>query len=212
MTELVPDAEVKELRTQADDIVAAANALVVADDKGMGNATELLGWIASAKKGFEGKRKMLVKPLNDHVKTINTMFKEYTAPLEAADSTLRGKVLSYRQEQERIRREEEARLRKLAEEERARLEEEAEREGTPPPPPMPIPQVQVRRQAKTTRGDFGTVSAKKVWDFEIVDASAVPPEFLMVNEKAIRAAVKAGVRNIPGVNIYQKEELSVRGL
>lgn len=212
MTELVPDAEVKELRTQADDIIAAANALVVADDKGMGRATELLGWIASAKKGFEGKRKMLVKPLNDHVKTINTMFKEYTAPLEAADSTLRGKVLSYRQEQERIRREEEARLRKLAEAEQARREKEAGETGTPPPPPMPIPQVQVRRQAKTTRGDFGTVSAKKVWDFEIVDASAVPPEFLMVNEKAIRAAVKAGVRNIPGVNIFQKEELSVRGL
>jgi hypothetical protein len=42
--------------------------------------------------------------------------------------------------------------------------------------------------------------------------SAVPVEFLMVNEKAIRAAVKAGVRNIPGVNIFQKEELSVRGL
>ncbi len=210
MTELVPDAEVKELRTQADDIVAAANALVVADDKGMGNATELLGWIASAKKGFEGKRKMLVKPLNDHVKTINTMFKEYTAPLEAADATLRGKVLSYRQEQERIRREEEARLRKLAEAEPARREKEAGETGTPPPPPMPLPQME--RQATTTRGDFGTVSAKKVWDFEIVDASAVPPEFLMVNEKAIRAAVKAGVRNIPGVNIFQKEELSVRGL
>jgi len=207
---LVPEAEVKELRTQADGVVAAANVLVVANDKGMADATEMLSWIAGAKKRFEEKRKALVKPLNDHVKTINSMFKEYTAPLEAADSTLRGKVLNYRREQERIRQEEEERIRKLAEKEQARLEEQAAKKGAPPPPPMPIPQVQ--EQARTVRGDLGTVSAKKVWDYEIVDERQIPPEFMMVNEKAIRAAVKAGVRNIPGVKIYQREELAVRGL
>ena len=209
MTEMVPDAEVKELRTQTDNVVVAANALVVADDKGMGEATELLGWIASAKKGFEKKRRSLVKPLNDHVKMINSMFKDYTVPLDDADNTLRGKVLSYRQEQERIRREEEARLRKLAEEEQARLEKLAEKVGVPPPV-VSTPQVQ--EQAKTTKSDFGSVSAKKVWDFEIVDEKAIPAEFLTVNERAIRAAVRAGTRNIPGVKIYQKEELSVRGI
>jgi hypothetical protein len=49
-----------------------------------------------------------------------------------------------------------------------------------------------------------------VWDFKIIDPAQIPAEFMMVNEKAIRAAVKAGVRNIPGVKIYQREELAVK--
>ena len=208
LPEIVPEKEVKEIQSQANKIVAAAQALAAADEAGMGEATALLGWIARAKKQVEEKRKFFVKPLNDQVKKINAMFKEYAAPLEQSDNLLRGKILTYRREQDRIRREEEERLRKLQEKEQKRLEKLAEKNGAPPPPPMPTPIIQ--EQAKTVHSDFGTVSAKKVWDFDVEDESKVPREFLMVNEKAIRAAVKAGVRNIPGVKIYQREELAVR--
>lgn len=210
MSALVPESEVKEIQSQTDKIVAAAQALAVVDDVGMREATDLLGWIARAKKQVEEKRKFFVDPLNKQVKAINAMFKRYAEPLEQADTLLRGKVLSYRREQDRIRREEEERLRKLQEKEQKRLERQAAKKDLPPPPPMPTPQVQ--EQAKTVHSDFGSVSAKKVWDFKIIDPAQIPAEFMMVNEKAIRAAVKAGVRNIPGVKIYQREELAVRGL
>ncbi len=210
MSVLVPESEVKEIQSQSEKIIAAAQAIAVTDEKGMGEATELLGWIARAKKQVEEKRKFFVNPLNKQVKAINAMFKDYAAPLEQADTLLRGKVLIYREEQERIRRAEEERLRKLQEKEQERLRKQAEKKDLPPPPPMPTPQVQ--GQAKTVHSDFGSVSAKKVWDFEIVNEQEIPKEFLMVNEKAIRAAVKAGVRNIPGVKIFQREELAVRGI
>lgn len=208
MSALVPESEVKEIQSQTDKIVAAAQALAVVDDVGMREATDLLGWIARAKKQVEEKRKFFVDPLNKQVKAINAMFKKYSKPLESADTLLRGKVLSYRREQDRIRREEEERLRKLQEREQKRLEKQAAKKDLPPPPPMPTPQVQ--EQAKTVHSDFGSVSAKKVWDFKIIDPAQIPAEFMMVNEKAIRAAVKAGVRNIPGVKIYQREELAVK--
>ena len=206
---LVPEEsqEVRELTQQVTNVEAAARELSVIDEVGLKQATDLLGWIAGAKKSLEEKRKMFAAPLNDHVKRINEFFKQRSTPLDNADSMLRGKVLGYRQEQARIRREEEERLRKLADKAQKQAEKMAVKEGIAAPPPPPIPFVP--QQAKTVEGGFGAVSAKLFWDFQITDETKVPREFLMVNEKAIRAAVRAGVRNINGVTIFQTETLAV---
>lgn len=208
--QLIPSDEVNKLTTETNSVVESAKSLVIADSSGLQYATDVLGWVAKAKKNLEERRKFFTKPLNDQVKRINDLFKDLGAPLETADSILRGKVLTYRQEQEKIRRAEEERLRKLQQEEQRRIEAEAIEKGEvavfTPPPPAPV----IQQQAKTVSGDYGAVSAKLVWDFDIVDEAQIPREFLLVNDKAIRAAVKAGVRNIPGVKVYQKEELAVR--
>lgn len=60
---------------------------------------------------------------------------------------------------------------------------------------------------KTTSGSF---TVKKVWTGEVVDESLVPREYLVVDQTKINAAVKAGQRSIPGVNIYQKSIGSTR--
>lgn len=49
------------------------------------------------------------------------------------------------------------------------------------------------------------VYTRKTWAFEIVDEKKVPKDYWAIDEKALRAAVKAGEREIPGVRIYQKE-------
>ncbi len=50
----------------------------------------------------------------------------------------------------------------------------------------------------------------KRWVFEVTDPNAVPREYLEVNETAIRKAVQGGIREIPGVRIYQDTSLSLR--
>ena len=86
-------------------------------------------------KGFismvEGKRKELVGPLNAQVKAINDYCKQLTAPLNDADTHVRGQLNVFATQQEVIRRAEEARIEaervaaeRLAHEERARAEEE----------------------------------------------------------------------------------------
>lgn len=50
----------------------------------------------------------------------------------------------------------------------------------------------------------------KRWTFEVTDISQIPREYLVVDETAIRDAINQGVRTIPGVNIFQKEGLSIR--
>lgn len=50
----------------------------------------------------------------------------------------------------------------------------------------------------------------KRWTFEILDSNQIPREYLIVDETAIRKAINAGVRTIPGVSIFQSESLTIR--
>lgn len=45
---------------------------------------------------------------------------------------------------------------------------------------------------------------KDDWIFEVVDVTAIPAHFLMVNDAAIRAAIKGGTRSVPGLKIFNR--------
>lgn len=206
--------EVQGLRSEASGLLEMAESLTVTA-KTVGDASDILSWIATSKKKLEGQRVGLVKPLNDHVKFINNQFKDWMAPLNDADSAVRSKMLTYQQEQNRIAAEaravEEERIRaERAEQER--LTAEAEESGEPIQPiqpPMPAPDVPAMPD-RTTRSTLGTTTVRKIWTFEITNESAIPREYLVADEKKIRAVVKAGIRNIDGVRVFEIDQLSVR--
>ena len=51
--------------------------------------------------------------------------------------------------------------------------------------------------------EFGSTGSRVAWKFTIEDESKVPREYLMVDEKKIRQAVNAGERKIAGVRIEE---------
>jgi len=78
--------------------------------------------------------------------------------------------------------------------------------------PTPIVVTPIMPQAETvTRTGAGSSFAKRPWKHEILDASLIPREYLVVNETAIRRAIADGIREIPGVRIFQTTEISYRG-
>jgi hypothetical protein len=139
-TELVPtdiDARTAEVERQVAQARAQAEAIQVRNPDEEDVAAAALRQIKQREKAAEAERVALTKPLNDHVKEINRKFKEAAAPYDAAAEIIKGKVGTYRAEQDRIRREEEARLEEerrkreaLARElrERTEAEERAKRE------------------------------------------------------------------------------------
>ncbi len=68
----------------------------------------------------------------------------------------------------------------------------------------PAPVVQFNGFSAPVKGTTRT------WTFEILNQIDIPREYLIVDETAIRAAIKAGTRSIPGVKIFQKESLAIR--
>ena len=201
--------EAEAMQQEATGIEASAQDLAVTDEQSLAVAGDMLGYVAGVRKRIEALRTSLVKPLNDHVRRINDLFKGYSAPLDRADAALRAKITAYHAEQERLRREEAERLRKLAEKEQARLERAAAKKGIPAPPPIPVPTPAA--VPKTMTGEYGSMTTRKEWRFDITDEAQVPRQYLVVDEARIRAAIRAGIREIPGVRIYQVEIVSVRG-
>jgi hypothetical protein len=65
-------------------------------------------------------------------------------------------------------------------------------------------------EATSLSSKSGSAHARQRWVATIEDESRVPREYLMVDTKKINAAVKDGVREIPGVKIEQETGLAVR--
>jgi hypothetical protein len=65
-------------------------------------------------------------------------------------------------------------------------------------------------QVRGVRTEDGKKTFHEVWTFEVIDPALVPREFCAPSQALLSAAVKAGKREIPGVNVFQ-EERSRRG-
>lgn len=61
-----------------------------------------------------------------------------------------------------------------------------------------------------TRTDAGTASTIPVWDYKVVNVDEIPRDYLEVNHRAIKEAIKAGMRQIPGVEIFEDTQVRFR--
>ena len=247
-TEIMTKPQLDDLAGEATALERRAAAIVVADVGSLSAATALLGDVAQASKTVEARRVSFVKPLNEHVKWINSLFKRITEPLDRVDLALREKILAYRK---RVTAEAEAERRKA---EAERVKAEAIKKAAEVAQRKADAQAKIAALDAELGGDAGVAErsavvaavatqtaqdaawavtkadhailaavppprivtagghqamARKRWVFEVKDARAVPREFLVVDEKAIRKAVAAGVREIPGVVVFEQEELAV---
>ena len=200
------DLQFIEYQKQAQEILAHAKADVVSTPAEEKAATNDLSIISMLKKGIEEKRQEYVRPINEHVKAVNTAFKLLTDPIEQADKLLRDTIGKYRAEQERRRRE--------AEEINRQKEELARREAalnqgeiTVDLTPVPVPEAPVAH----VRAEAGTLGTAKVWKFEVADFVQLPDEYKVPDLIKIGKVVRAGV-NIPGVKAWQEDSIRISAI
>lgn len=74
---------------------------------------------------------------------------------------------------------------------------------------VPDQQAMVVAPKRTTYTGGGASQVKEVWDFEVVNAAALPYEYTKPNEVAILKAVREGARQIPGVRIFPRDQLAI---
>lgn len=118
-------------------------------------------------------------------------------PLDRAK--IAGEILDRRREAKRAHMAEiAAREEEAAARERERLARET--------PPEVVPEA-VAAGPTSLSG----IARRKTWDFEVIDPEKVPRRFLKVDDVALRAAVRAGEREIAGCRIFEKDGLAVGG-
>ena len=75
----------------------------------------------------------------------------------------------------------------------------------------PVILTPVISQKQPIRTASGTTSYQvKTYKFEIVNANIVPLDYLIPDEKKIKDSIDAGIRYIPGINIYEHTETRFR--
>jgi hypothetical protein len=215
----------RDLRLLAADV----DATPVETDAEEAVAAERLSRGATALRELDALRHSRVDPLNAEVKRVNALFKLVTDPaleLVGKGGSVERQLLAYRQvrrarhERERLeaqRRQEEAAVAEAQALERAKAaaDPEARRaalaEADAASRAQALATLDAPRQlTRGVRTDSGTVSVRERWVFEVVDPALLPREYLVPDEKALRAAVAAGVRSIPGVSIHLEESLTRR--
>jgi hypothetical protein len=200
----IQDPKTKEVEQRSTHLTTLAkNYQTISSVDEKDGAVVFLKEIKSAYNEAEKRRKFLVDPLNAHVKTINAEIKKFTEPLLTLEKNIKTAISDFVDAQERARQAEQNRLLLAAQKEQEEINKLAEAEGVE----APIINVPMLNEVET-HTDGATV--KKVWTFEVADPAQIPREYLSPDLVAIGAAVKAGAREIPGVRVYQKSQVSVR--
>jgi hypothetical protein len=197
------ESEIKALEVKAD-------ALVVANEDGEKGATDLAMQLKAIGDNLEDRRKSIKEPGLAWGKMVDAAFKPLTDKVQAAVGRLRLKVQNYRQklfdEQRRKEEEERRAFEKQAEMERKKAEKKGQEFVKPEfvPSAAPVP--------KTTVSSSGATStAKLVWTFEVVKLDAVPMDYWELNRTMIQDVIDSGVREIPGLRIFQRPQVAFRG-
>ena len=219
---------------RAGELVDMANRCEIKTVEDLEKASDLLKFIKSTFKKAEEERKAITDPINASVKILNSRFKTITDPLSAAESSVKAKILSFEQERRRKAEEEareqarldaiaaaEAEAKRKAEEASAKLIEDGQIDIFADPVEIEvsvdvssivIPEPVVNNAP--VRGAYGsTTSVVKRWTYEVTDIAALAafaPELVSVVGSLINAKIRDGVRDIPGLRIYQDETISSR--
>jgi hypothetical protein len=203
---IIPESRLVTACTESKKILAVAVERKIKSNEDLKPATDDLGVISNGKKIIQEFRSLLLAPLKSKVDTINAVFKDILAPLEAADEITRKKIKDFREEQNakiaaaaRITEEKE----RLAAEEAALNEGEITVDTKPVQGPAVVPD--------HTRTQMATQGFMKIPKWSVEDLTKVPIQYLMVDAAKVSKDVKAskGTIVISGIKIWIEETVRV---
>jgi hypothetical protein len=197
--------------------------IVVVDSSSVDSVRVLLKSAKQISTMIEEKRKEITKPILTFKSNVDKYATDLTLDLDNSVKGLRGRLLKFLEEEEakrlaelRILEQERAAKEKERHEMQAKLNEQIV-EGSVAVTVNDSQQLInmkhdeldiVRQQKSIEETKSGGLSS--YWDLKVTNPEIVPLAYLIVDEKAIKAAIKAGVREIPGVTIFQDNRLVVR--
>lgn len=157
-------------------------------------AEEAINLVAKVKgyfKKIEEMRKQINEPFRRQMAINNERVKPFTDKLEQIEKILKGKIEIWkkkRQEEEK-QKEQEAKL----------MQDALQLDVTPY---MTI-QTEVRTSEALTY-------EKTEWKFEVECLALIPINYICVDEEKVKAMLKAGIREIPGLRIYEEKKTIIR--
>lgn len=205
--------DAQKLITQAEGDVALAQSFRIVSNDGYITAAEILKSIKGRYQEIEAKRKEMTLPLDEAKRRVMDFFRQPLQQLSSAEGQIKGAMVGFTQEQERVRRQEEQRIQALAREEQERLDRlatekisQAQQEGNLDEAEKILDAV-VQVAVPIVVSEKPKVEGIKTvtrWSYKIIDETLIPREYLMPCEKVLAhiAITTKGTIKIPGVEFY----------
>jgi hypothetical protein len=191
-TAMTPELQYELATKLAHDLLVDAQMIHVKDQESLEIATDTWKKASDFRHKLDSIRKAQSEPLRRVIAEINDKCNEIILPLNETVTIIKEKTTEYRLKLEKER------IQDLKEKQEAAkiigIEES-----------VYIPPV-----AKTLKGDDVIAYTKTEKKFKVVEAYDVPRQFLMVNEEAVKLAIKQGCSNIPGIEIYEETKTVLR--
>ena len=192
-----PETTIQELQVQQSSLFRWIGELKVSTDAEQKNAEDLLIAARAALKLADEKRKELTRPLDETQSKIIALFKPYRDRITHGIDLINAALTKYHNK--KLIDAEAARLTALAQE-ACRIAEARDTGEILEPLSQPVQPI----VAKTSRTNLGSVTYNPDYDIQVVDPDLVPRDLCEPSMTKIRARVKSGVLNIPGVLISRK--------
>lgn len=184
--------ELEVIKQVVSPIVATAQALVIKDAQGMNNAVELLSQVNKNLDRVTAEEDKVVKPLKEALKAEQSRWKPIKTTLEAARDAIRSTMSKWQTTETKRKADEEAKLAARVEKGTMKLETAARKAS------------EIDTPAQSVATDAGMVKFRTVQRLQIDAIDLIPREYLQVDEAAVKAALKAGVK-IPGAQLVDEQ-------
>lgn len=206
---VVPEESIKDVSV----FEKTADELEIKTNDDLEGAAEVLGSIKKMQKSLKTKEDDAKRPFQDTLNGIRDAYKPIKANLEAAESTIKGKVLDYRKaENERI------------EAEKEKIEKRVGAGKGKYKVQTAINKISDAEQKKpegnvTSSTGSSSMNIRVLKKVRITDESLIPREYLTIDTtKLKKAAVKihdlktegVEVKQIPGVEVYTEESVGAK--
>lgn len=188
------------------------------------NAVIMLKEISDYKKAIKKQEDELSSDAKKELAEIKAMFNEPKSFLNNAEEIVRGKINHFLNEQKARMEAEALAMKQKAEDEALKQAEELEAlksgagEYDAVTRKAMIEAIEAKqnklidataKQAEINQSSANSV-VRKVWAFRLTDLSKVPLQYIQLNETAVRNAIKAGERNIAGLEIFQECQVAIK--
>ena len=185
--------EITIIKTKASQALQISKEIVISDNDTLSHAIDILKRIKETGKMIKKQKELIIKPLNEGLKNARDMFRPIENDYNTAEKNIKDKILTWTNEQERIRKEKE---RKIVE----RVEKGTLKVETAVNKIEAIPKI-------VNQGAIGKVSSRVMKKVVIKNEDKLPRKYLMPDMAKIKKDALNGIE-IDGVIVVEEKVLA----
>lgn len=188
--------ELESSNIDLDLLKAEVSALNIRDKEDNIKASKLLGRIKATIEEVSGRRDAVISEYEQRIADTRSDYQPLLSELESLKATVKTEMLSYRERAKVMLNQIKS---DLASGKIERSDVYLDENGK-----------FLNESALSIRTNEGLSSVRKYYKITVNDISQIPDDYKIIDKKALRAAARKGIKNIPGVVIEEKEAIQMR--